>query len=73
MPFGPRAFAASVPTPDAAMVEYQEIRVKNLNVYFLCRAELQIFLKSLQNTNSVGGMTFYIVGGEGPVTDEVWK
>jgi len=29
--------------------------------------------EQIRNPNSIGGMTFYIVGGEGPVTDEVWK
>ena len=51
LPFGPRAFAASVPTPDVSVTMTEQIR----------------------NPNSIGGMTFYIVGGEGPVTDEVWK
>ena len=51
LPFGPRAFAASVPTPDVSVTMTEQIR----------------------NPSSIGGMTFYIVGGEGPVTDEVWK
>jgi len=73
LPFGPLAFAASVPYPDSAMVEIEQIRNQDMTFYIV-GGEANYASSQKHHHSTANSHDRYIDRNHGTkVTKEIWK